>query len=243
MTDWLSRVLGGRRNIPNKSSAEPEVPQQPASPPASPSTESNDNNDQAAAYLERVEAKINQLANDFANGVINQAQFQKLYSHYQNEIRTVNTLMSAAPDTDEWKEGVTEGASILIRKQAIAKAEGYAIYENDSGMPLITLGDFKIDSALVVPMLSAYRAATREIFGGGIRSTEIEGGGWLCFVQGEQTTLMAMFTAEPAGLQTDFLEQLHLVFEQANRNRLQSQPINTDELVFPHDYFLGKRKK
>ncbi len=76
-----------------------------------------------------------------------------------------------------------------------------------------------------------------------MRSTEIEGGGWLCFVPGEQTTMMAMFTAEPAGQQTDFLEKLHRVFEQANRNRLEVQPIETDALVFPHEYFLGKDKK
>ncbi len=140
MADWLSRVLGGKRKISNKSSAVPTAPMQPSSPPAPPPPESNDDNDQATAYLERVEAKISQLANDFANGAINQAQFQKLYSHYQNEIRTVNTLMAAAPESDEWKQGVTEGASLLIRKEAMAKAEGYAIYENDSGMPLITLG-------------------------------------------------------------------------------------------------------
>lgn len=243
MADWLSRVLGGKRKIPNKSSAEPIASLRSSSPPEPPPPESNDNNDQAEVYLERVEAKIGKLANDFANGAINQAQFQKLYKHYQNEIRTVNTLMAAAPDTDEWKQGVTEGASLLIRKQAMAKAEGYAIYENDSGMPLITLGDFKIDSALAIPMLSAYRAATREIFGGGMRSTELEGGGWLYFVPGEKTTMMAMFTSEPAGQQTDFLEKLHIVFEQANRNQLQSQPIDTDALVFPHEYFLGKGKK
>ena len=239
MSDWLHRVLGGNKSAAHR---EKKTPATPASPPAPPVRDATAHK-QAQAYLARVQAKISKLADDFAGGAINREQFQKLYGHYQNEIRTINTLIASAPDSDKWKGAVTEGQSLFIRREAMAKARGYAIYKNESGMPLSTLGDFELDSALVVPMLSSYRAATKEIFGGGMRSTAIEGGDWLCFVPGEFTTMMALFSAEPAGQQLQFLDELHRVFEQANRNRLETSPIDADALIFPHEYFLGAWKK
>jgi hypothetical protein len=186
-----------------------------------------------------VRAKLNKLARDFNDGTINRAQFRNLYAHYQREIRNIEELVEAAPASEGWKGAVTEGKSILIRRRHLARARGYAIYENESGMPISTLGRFEIDPALLVPMLSAYRSATREIFGAGMRSTAIEGGRWLCFVPGEFTTMLAVFSSEPAGKQLEFLDELHRLFEQANRRRLLASPLDPAKLMFPHEYYLG----
>ncbi len=110
-------------------------------------------------------------------------------------------------------------------------------------MPLSTLGQFELDPALLIPMLSSYRAATREIFGAGMRSTEIEGGCWLCFVPGELTTMLAIFTVEPAARQLAFLEELHRLFERANRRTLSERPADPAQLIFPHEYYLGKWRR
>ena len=116
-------------------------------------------------------------------------------------------------------------------------------YENVSGMPICTLGRFEIDPALLVPMLSSYRSATREIFGAGMRSTAIEGGRWLCFVPGQFTTMLAVFSSEPAGKQLEFLDELHRLFEQANRRRLSASPLDPAKLMFPHEYYLGEWRR
>jgi hypothetical protein len=108
---------------------------------------------------------------------------------------------------------------------------------------LSTLGRFEMDPALLVPMLSSYRAATEEIFGAGMKATAIEGGRWLCFVPGEMTTLMAIFKAEPARKQLVFLDELHRLFEKANRPVLTNPPTNPEELIFPHEHFLGKWRR
>lgn len=234
--DWLRRLLRRSRQPsrriparakPDRSGASDDEPLLP-----DPRTEGR-------AYLDRVRAKLSKLAEDFNDGTINRAQFQSLYSHYQREIQNVEQLLESSPTSQRWKQVVTEGRSVLIRRRHLARAEGYAIYENDSGMPLGTLGQFELDPALVVPMLSAYRAATKEIFGAGIRSTEIEGGRWLCFVPGEFTTMLAVFTTGPAGRQLEFLEELHRLFEQANQRRLSNRPVDPSSLLFPHEYFLG----
>lgn len=194
----------------------------------------------AKQYLERVQVKINKLAEEFASGAINRDQFQQLFDHYQGERKSIQNWMSTAALSDDWKDISNEGKSIVIRTKHTAKVLGYAIYENDSGMPLNTIGDFEIDPALAVPMLSSYRAATKEIFGGEMRSTQIEGGKWLCFVPGRATTMLALFNTEPAGRQLEIMEDLHRLFEQANRRHLVQQPIDTEQLAFPHTSFLGR---
>jgi hypothetical protein len=191
-------------------------------------------------YLARVQAKINRLAEEFAAGIINQDQFQELFDHYRKEKQTVQRWIEIAPESDAWKESTTEGKSVIIRAGHEAKVLGYAIYENDSGMPLNTIGQFELEPELVVPMLSSYRAATREIFGAGMRSSQIEGGRWLCFVPGEFTTLMALFSTSPANRQLESLDDLHRLFEKANRNLLGGKLVNPNELVFPHAFFLGR---
>jgi hypothetical protein len=129
---------------------------------------------------------------------------------------------------------------MIIRRRHIARATGYAIFENDSGMPVSTLGRFELDPALLVPMLSSYRAAARELFGAGTRSTEMEDGRWLCFVSGEFTTMLAIFSAGPAGKQLQFLTELHRDFEQANHRHLANLPLDPSRLLFPHEYYLGQ---
>ncbi|MEK7328147.1 MAG: hypothetical protein AAB217_23130, partial [Chloroflexota bacterium] len=100
-----------------------------------------------------------------------------------------------------------------------------------------TIGHFELDPELVIPMLSSFRAATQEIFGAGMRSTSIEGDRWLCFVPGEFTTMLAIFANEPAQKQLAALEDLHRLFERANRHRLTRSPIEPDALLFPHEFY------
>jgi hypothetical protein len=209
-------------------------------PPFLPDPQQPEARQQAEQYLQRLQAKVHQLAEDFAEGVINREQFQRLYEHYQRERRGVEGLLNVESTDEALRAAIGEGQSVVIRKQHIARAQGYAIYENDSGMPVTTLGKFELDPALVVPMLSSFRAAAKEIFGGGISSTAIEGGRWLCFVPGELTTLLALFTTEPAQKQMDYIEDLHRLFEKANRHKLTRVPIDPAGLLFPHEFFLKK---
>lgn len=192
----------------------------------------------ARAYLEKVNQKINALAMRFANGDVNRVQFQQLYAHYQDEKQTIEGLLVEAPGSKDWKEAVTEGVSILIRHRHLAHVRGFSIYDNESGMPLKTIGQFRVDPALFVPMLSAYHSATEEIFGARVSSTQIEGGTWLSFVRGDQSTTLALFTTEPSGKQLRNLEALHKTFEQANKKQLSSPNINVDNLVCPHEFFI-----
>jgi len=142
------------------------------------------------------------------------------------------------PTSEDWKKSVSEGQSMLIRRRAQAQVLGFSIYDKESGIPLRNMGKFGVDPALFVPMLSAYRSATEEIFGGGVRSTQIEGGKWLCFVPGKITTTLALFTMEPSNQQMTALEDLQVLFENANANTLGKPGLDPAVLVCPHEFFV-----
>ena len=57
------------------------------------------------------------------------------------------------------------------------------------------------------------------------------------------TTLLAVFTGEPARKQLQFLEQLHGHFEQANRRHLAQSPVESAALIFPHEHHLGQWRR
>jgi hypothetical protein len=156
------------------------------------------------------------VSEEFATGEINRMQFEAIYKHHQEQLQQVENQMYAVPGSDAWQGVVTQGMTSRLRERHKAQVLSYAIYDNESSMPLATVGTFNIDTSLLVPMLSSFRSATAEIFGAGLRSTEIEGGRWLCFVPGHVTTLIALFSIEPAKFQLSLIEDLHRDFETAN---------------------------
>ncbi len=195
-------------------------------------------NEAADRQIDKLHAKLDALAERFAKGNINRVQFQELFSYYQGKIHELETFLSYFPDSKDWKNIVNEGQSIIIRRKYAAKLSGFSIIDHRNGMPLRTIGNFGLDPALFIPMLYAYQSATKEIFGGAVRLTQIEGGKYLVFITGEVTTTLALFSTEPSQQQLKTLEQVHRVFESANVNRLKKSPVDPDTLVCPHEYFL-----
>jgi len=234
--NWLQRLFSKpQKQTPVKGT--PQAPAPGAVPPSKlDSSAVADSRTDAEHHLRDVQEKTNKLAEDFARGEVNRATFIHLYEHYQQQRQAIERMMEISPE--KWRQAVSQGMSIAIRREHYAKPLGFSIYENSSGMPLTTLGKFDLDPALMVPMLSSYREATREIFGSRMRSTQIESGRWVCFVSGQFTTLIALYNTEPAARQLQLLEETHLFFERANKPRLQQSPINVDGLAFPHGYYL-----
>ncbi|HEY4688004.1 MAG TPA: hypothetical protein VIK33_01745 [Anaerolineae bacterium] len=222
-------------STPDASSPKPPAPPTPAqSAPKSADATLAGSTREASDYLRKVSDKMMKLAEDFALGRVNRVQFEQLYRHYVEERETIVRIVETQPGTPAWKGAVTAGESVLIKRKHASQPLGYAIYLNANSLPIRSVGDFRIDSALLVPMLSSFRSATAEIFGSGLKSSEIEGGRWLCFVPGVYTTLIVLFSIEPARLQLDMLEQLHRHFEKANQPVFEAGLPDPTRLVFPH---------
>lgn len=197
---------------------------------------------QARERLNSVQEKINHIAEEFAEGQVNRAQFQELFDHYQRERRTILAWIDTTAEVPNWRELAAEGRSMMIRRQHKARVLGYAICDQQSGLPLRSIGMFEEDPELVVPMLTAYRSATEEIFGAGMRSTEIEGGRWLCFVAAEFTMLMVLFSNEPARKDLEGLDELLRTFERMNRYILRRRPVKPDDLFLPYRFYIDSPK-
>ncbi|MBN2305451.1 MAG: hypothetical protein JXQ72_13280 [Anaerolineae bacterium] len=196
---------------------------------------------QGQEFIAQVHQKMSKLVQEFASGVINRTQFHKLYDRYQRQIMTVAQLI-AESDPAVWRDAITDSEDTLLIKQRLtAKAVGMSVYDNDSGMPIETLGEFAIEAELIIPMLSSYRSAAAEIFRAGMRSTEMENGQWLCFVPGTYTTLIALFSLEPSDNQLKMVERMHRDFEEANQGPLKAGHVDPKTLAYPFYSFVQKR--
>ncbi len=187
----------------------------------------------AEEALMRLREKMAQVANEFAAGKINRSQFNAIYTRYNEQREITERLLERDPDSVAWRQVVQEGHTAFLRQHYQARVLSYALYDNDSSMPMYSLGNFRIETSLLVPMLSAFRTAASEMFGAGLKSTEIEGGRWLVFVPGRFTTSIVLFSLEPSPRQLDLVQDLHRDFENANHQALERGSRSQDRLVFP----------
>ena len=207
-----------------------ELPQKTAEAPATttdPDTE---------RYLYEVEVKLDRTVQDLADGLVNRAQFENLYRHYQNQRRMLQGLV--AEGSGQVPASVTDGESMIIRQRFAAKVLAYGVYDNESSVPLYTKGNFPVDSDLVVGFLSGFRSAAAEILGAGAARAEAEDGKVLCYVPGQYSTLIVIYSSDPAEVEVKSLRQMHLHFETLNGHLLKERPIPTHELLFNYDMVL-----
>lgn len=202
-----------------------------------------DSTKQGQEFIAQVHQKMSKLVQEFASGEINRTQFHRLYDRYQRQIMTVGQLI-AESDPSTWRTAITETEdTVHLKKRLTAKAVGMSVYDNKSGMPIETLGEFAIEAELIIPMLSSYRSAAAEIFRAGMRSTEMENGQWLCFVPGTYTTLIALFSLEPSDNQLEMVERMHQDFEKANKAALEAGHVDPTKLAYPFYSFVQQRAR
>jgi len=193
-------------------------------------------NPETERYLQELEAKLDRTVQDLADGLINRAQFENLYRHYQNQRRAFHGLLAEGGDTVP--ASLMPGQSVIIRQKYAAKVLAYAIYDNEPSVPLHTVGDFPVDSDLVVGFLSGFRSAAAEILGTGAAKAEAEDGKVLCYVPGQYCTLIVLYSSDPAEIDMRCLRQTHFHFEKLNADALKQHPIPAEALLFNYDMVL-----
>jgi hypothetical protein len=197
---------------------------------------STDPRQDVEAQLKVLEAKLDQTVQDLADGLINRAQFENLYRHYQNQRRVVRGFLEQASDPAMLKVGA--GESMVIRQRYAAKVLAYAVYDNLTSLPLHTVGQFPLESELVVGFFSGFRSAIAEIMGTGARKAITDDGKVLIYVPGQKTTLIVLYSSEPADVESLSLRQAHEHFEKINAAVLANSPISENQLIFNYDMFL-----
>jgi hypothetical protein len=196
----------------------------------------SDSGQDIEAQLQVLENKLDQTVQDLADGLINRAQFENLYRHYQNQRRIMRGFMQQASDPAMLKIGT--GESMVIRQRFAAKVLAYAVYDNLTSLPLHTVGQFPLESELVVGFFSGFRSAIAEIMGTGARKAVTDDGKVLIYVPGQKTTLIVLYSTEPADVESLSLRQAHGHFEKINAAALANSPIPENQLLFNYDMFL-----
>jgi hypothetical protein len=223
-----------RQTAPPSSSAQ--------TPPLDPGPDLNKLRTPADArhFLERLRGKTAQVVQDFAEGSINQRQFQAVYSHYQRQRMAVEKALIEMPGSGAWRAAAAEGHTSFLRQQHAAQVISYAIYETASGTRVTQVGELDIDTASMEPMLSRFRSSTQDLFGAGMTHAELKGGRWLCCVPGRYTTLVIIFSTEPAPTQLEMIEDLHRDFEMVNKLSLSRGDLSQLALTFTHLWAFEK---
>lgn len=225
--------LGGAPQPQGTASFFPDVPPELTPRSLDPAKLSDQESDNAQQALDLLQQKMASITVEFADGKVNQAQFQAVYARYCEQKAIIERIQSRDPDSKAWQAILADGYTGSLRKQYAAHVLGLVIIEMQSALTLRTLGDFDLTEEMMLPILSSLLAGQVTAFEAGVRSTQIEGGRWLAFVPGEYSASVAIFSHEPSSDQLKMVTNLHRDFERANRQQLVRGQANPRRLVYP----------
>jgi hypothetical protein len=194
----------------------------------------------AEEALEKIRQKTTEVANEFAEGKLNRAQFTAMYAHFNEKRVIIERLLARDPDTQAWQTVARPGQTSFLRQHFEARVLAYSIYDNGVVEPTnyISSGG-ATDQAVEIakPILTALNVLLRT------RTTskplralrrQMEDGHWIAIIPGSYTSAIAVFSLEPSNNQFDRVVDIHRDFERANRAALERGVRAPDQLVFPH---------
>lgn len=183
-------------------------------------------------FIAEARAKMDKLAEDFADGKINREQFQALYERYQTQINGVKALLAEA-DPTKWLESADSESTIDIRSRLMGKGVGMLIYTNKSGMLLDKLGDTLIDPLLISELMEKLSKQAYSPENPPQLVTLEPGANWIYITMGQLATVVMLFSREPTAEQKATVIKMLKDFERANVFMLQKPNITPDQLAMP----------
>lgn len=201
------------------------------------------NKAKVAEFKAAVQAKIQKLLAEFAEGALSREQFHAIYERYTSQLAVADmAMMSSVPDAIMGV--VTDGPPTLaVREAHMGKAVGMAIYHNRTGTLVETLGNFDVAPNKLAPILNDFtmmmqsgKRVDREI-------RKLSAKQWLMFAAGKYTTVVTLFHNEPSDQQSREIERLHHDFEEANRAFFDKKKVDSEKLAYPFLVFVEKKMK
>jgi len=194
-----------------------------------------DETQQAQQALALIGSKMTAITLEYADGHINQAQFQAIYLRYCEQRVIIERILDKDPQSTAWQAITEAGSTTLLRRRYAAHADGMLLIEIRNGETIRSLGVFDLATDLLVPILSTLIERSVRPFDEGAKSTLLEGGRWLTFIPGELTASIVIFSQEPAGQQLRSLVDFHRDFECANQAALRAGKSDPARLVYPQE--------
>lgn len=217
--------------------ARPTRPQPPTS--EHPATGEDEQIARAEEALERLREKMAEVAAEYAEGKLNQAQFNAIYRRYTEQRDITQRLLERNPQSDAWQSVVKAGHTSFLRDHFTAKIISFGIYHLEDGGQISLTGGVRLPHDQLMPIFARIKAA---VVGGHHLAPAwrpLKDGSWVVIVPGQLTVAVVIYSLEPAGVQRKMVADAHDDFERANEKLLRRGDFTPEGLVFPHRALMG----
>jgi len=189
--------------------------------------------------LDHIREKMESVAEEFAQGRLNRAQFNAIYGHYGEQRSIIELLTERNPDTDAWKQVARPGRTTFLRSHFEARPTYYIIFRHRIQKPLYHDGEHPNDNIKHIVGGLRQLWSLKEIPNKGLARKEIDANKWMVMAVGQYSTTIVVFSLQPSNAQTALVNDSHRDFERANRISLQ-RGVTSDRLVFPQKALLSQ---
>jgi hypothetical protein len=189
--------------------------------------------ERAEAALSHLQVKMESAMVEFAQGRVNQAQFEAIYTRYSRQQALIETLLSSTPSTSDLEQVAKSGITAALRQEYGGTLEGMLVIETHTCQSLKTFGAFSLPNELLTPLLDGFKTLDAEAISEEAKITMIDGGRWLGVFPGEQSCAMTVFSREPAQQLVRQIAAVQRDFEKLNRAQLEPGPADPARMVYP----------
>ncbi len=183
--------------------------------------------------LEELRQRMRQVAEEFASGRINRAQFHAIYNRYSEQRNIIEKLLARDPQSSAWQQVARPGHTSFLRQHFAARVLFFALFPIGQLAPIVHHGSQFPAPEDVLPILQELPAMLNRqgTLPPGRKRTD--DGYWLVVVPGMYTATVILYSLEPSIQQMQKIADLHYDFERANAQALAQQDYRRDHLVFP----------
>ncbi len=190
--------------------------------------------EKAKLAMEKLRDKMNEVAREFSEGLINQAQFNAIYRYYSEKRDITELILQRNPESDAWKTVINTEHTRFLREHFAAKILSFGIYRIQSGEQIVHQGNVRLPESQLAPIFEKLQALIQEGRLPAPARRKLKDERWVVLVPGKVTASVAIFSLEPAPTQRQHIEDIHHDFERANEKNLQMGNFDPRFMVFPH---------
>ena len=95
----------------------------------------------AQTTLDHIRSKMERVANEFAEGKINRAQFNAIYGHHSEQRAIIERLLKRDPSNEAWRQVARPGHTSFLRTHFEAKPVFYVVFKHHHQRPLASGGE------------------------------------------------------------------------------------------------------
>ncbi len=225
--------------------SEPHAPLMPSLPDRSASNRPLSPREQmqrAEEALINLREKMAQIAAEFAEGKLNQAQFNAIYSRYSEQRDITERLLARNPDSLAWQSVIQAGHTQFLKDHFEARVLSYAIYDQETGETINMTGPVVMKHAQVTAVIDRLKAVAQARGNPGPAQRKLTDERSVVFMPGESTVAVVIFSRVPAPTQIGRIQDIHRDFERANQHALRRHDYANSRMVFPHRALFEEKK-